>query len=167
MTQIWKVIYVASRFEKKVASFLEKEGYTYYLPLIEKIRVWSDRKKKVLMPLFNGYVFVQPKERERDKILQFPGVVKFLRYNGVDAFVTEKELELIQSIVEKGYDISQYNDDEIFTPGEAVAVTQGPLKGFSGEILRIGNDNFALIVFENFGQSVKVKLPKQIIKKIA
>jgi transcription antitermination factor NusG len=51
--------------------------------------------------------------------------------------------------------------------GEEVAITQGPLKNYKGEILRIGSDNYALISFENFGQSLKVKLPKQILKKIA
>jgi transcriptional antiterminator NusG len=165
--EIWKVIYVASRQEKKVAVQLEKEQIVYYLPLVQRIRIWSDRKKKVDMPLFNGYVFVKPEGKQRDTILQLGGVVKYLRYNGEDATVSESEIALIKSIVEKGYDVSEYNDNETFLPGEEVAVTQGPLKDYKGQILRIGTDNYALISFDNFGQSLKVKLPKQILKKIA
>ena len=64
----WKVIYTASRQEKKVAVLLERFGIAYYLPLVKKLRLWSDRKKWVEMPLFNGYVFVKPEPGIRDKV---------------------------------------------------------------------------------------------------
>jgi transcription termination/antitermination protein NusG len=162
----WKVVYVASRFEKKVAAGLTKENIEHYLPLVEKIRVWSDRKKKVQMPLFNSYVFVKPDLHNRDQVLNIPGVVKYLRYNNQDAIVTDAEINLIKSIIEKGYDISEYSELGEMIAGEAIQITQGPLKDYKGEILRIGNNDFALINFEQFGTSYKVQLPKQILKRI-
>jgi hypothetical protein len=44
---------------KKVAEQLTKMGIECYCPLITQVRQWSDRKKKVVVPLFNSYVFVQ------------------------------------------------------------------------------------------------------------
>lgn len=166
MTTTWKVIYVASRQEKKTAMLLEKVGIRYYLPLVKSMRQWSDRKKVVEVPLFNGYMFVMPNDSRRDEVVQIPGVVKYLRYNNQDATVTEAELKIVKSIVTKGYDISEFDPDMEYSPGETVLIVQGPLKNFRGEIVRIGTTNYALISFENFGQSYKVKIPKEIIKKI-
>lgn len=163
----WKVIYVASRSEKKVAAVLEKDGYEFYLPLIETLRMWSDRKKKVQVPLFNGYIFVRPVGTQRSGILEIPGVVKFLRYNNADAIVTEKEIHLLRTVVEKGYDVSEYSGEDHLEPGEKITITQGPFRNYNGEVLRKGSDNFVIISFEQFGNSYKVKLPKQIIKRIA
>ena len=56
----WKVVYVASRQEKKVSDYLKKQCIEHYLPLYRSLRFWKDRKKWVEMPLFNGYIFVKP-----------------------------------------------------------------------------------------------------------
>lgn len=162
----WKVIYVASRFEKKVAAGLEKVQVRHYLPLVEKIRIWSDRKKKVQVPLFNGYVFVKPTMVQRDMVLLVPGVVKYLRYNNQDAVVKETELTLIQNLLANGYDISENLQNENIQPGERIQITQGPLKDYKGEIIRIENEHYVLINFDQFSGSYKVKLPIQILKRI-
>lgn len=165
MESNWKVIYVSSRQEKKVALLLEKQGIEFYLPLIQTVRMWSDRKKKIEIPLFNGYVFVNPEHQQRDLILGLPGVVKYLRYNGEDAGISLKELQLIQTLISKGYDLDENVENVSFEKGEKVKIVSGPLKDYNGEILRMGMDNYAIIIFENFKQTLKVKLPKQILKK--
>ena len=43
----WYVLYTTSRAEKKVAQRLEEKGLEVFLPMIEELRQWSDRKKKV------------------------------------------------------------------------------------------------------------------------
>ncbi len=160
----WKVIYVASRQEKKVSSYLQKAGVTHYLPLYKSLRFWKDRKKWVEMPLFNGYLFVFPNEIERDIVLQTPGVVKFIRHNQKDAVVPEKQISLIREFVELGYNISEVNKDERFEVGDIAEVLDGPLKGREAEIYKSGDDNFILVSIEALNQSVKVKLPKEILK---
>jgi transcription termination/antitermination protein NusG len=162
----WKVIYVASRFEKKVAEGLEKAQITHYLPLVEKTKVWSDRKKKVQVPLFNSYVFVKPNTIQRDLVLLLPGVVKYLRYNNKDAVVKDAELYLIKNLLEKGYDISENSETLNIQAGERIQITQGPLKDYKGEIIRVENEHFVLINFDQLNGSYKVKLPKQILKRI-
>lgn len=162
----WKVIYVASRQEKKTEELLSKIQVACYLPLVKSLRQWSDRKKWVEVPLFNGYLFVQPKAAQRDLVLQIPSVVKYLQYNGADATLSLKELNTIKSVVEFGYDVSEFDPHQGFEKGDAVTVSQGPLKNFKGQIIRLGADDYALIHFDNFGHVLKIKLPKQILKKI-
>jgi len=160
----WKVIYVASKQEKKVSAYFDKAGVTHYLPLYRSLRFWKDRKKWVEMPLFNGYLFVFPNDVERDIILQIPGVVKFIRHNQKDATIPENQINLIREFVEFGYNISEVDRNERFEVGDIAEVLDGPLKGREAEIFKSGDDSYIIVSIEALNQSVKVKLPKEILK---
>ena len=64
----WYVVYTKSKQEKKVAEGLKKLGIEAYCPLVTVMKQWSDRKKKVEVPLINSYVFVNIDERQRDDV---------------------------------------------------------------------------------------------------
>ena len=165
-TETWKVIYTASRQEKKVAAMLERFGIEHYLPLTKKLRLWSDRKKWVEMPLFNGYVFVRPKQGERDRALEIPGAVKYLKYNGADAQVSEREIKLIESLLENGYHMENLGAVD-FKKGDRVMIEQGVFKGFEAEVLKDSDGQESVIVaFETINQVVKISLKKAFTKKV-
>ena len=130
----WRLVYVASRQEKKVATYLEQRGIEFYLPVVRSLRYWKDRKKWVDMVLFNGYLFVRPTEAQRDQVLWLPGVVKYIRYNNQDAFVPNEQIELIQRLIEKGYQIQQYESEIPLERGDIAEVLDGPFKGQEVEV---------------------------------
>ena len=77
----WYAIYVRSRHEKYVYSELQQKGIESSLPLVTQTRQWSDRKKKVEVPLFRGYVFVNIDiSKDKMNVLQTDGVVKFVTF---------------------------------------------------------------------------------------
>jgi transcription antitermination factor NusG len=159
----WKVIYTASRQEKKVAALLDRFGIVYYLPLVKKLRLWSDRKKWVEMPLFNGYVFVRPESNMRDKVLEIPGVVKYLKYNGADGQVSDNELKLIQQLIETGYNV-EAADRVNLKKGDIVTIQQGPLKGIEAEVMKDADGSeYVLLAFETISQVVRVSLPAGLL----
>ena len=160
----WKVIYCSSRQEKKVKVYLEQRGVIHYLPLVNKLRLWSDRKKWVEMPLFNAYVFVKPTEIQRDLVLQIPGVVKYIRYNGKDAEVPQKDIELIQRLIEKGYQIQQHEMGARLEPGDLAEVLDGPFKGQEVEVHYAENETFVIVSIEGLSSSIKVNLPREVLK---
>ena len=53
----WYVLYTKSRQEKKVAESLQAIGIEAFCPLVTVVKQWSDRKKKVQLPLINSYIF--------------------------------------------------------------------------------------------------------------
>ena len=161
----WYVVYTASRQEKKVAAMLERYQIRHYLLLVKKLRLWSDRKKWVEMPLFNGYIFVQPKPSERDQVLQIPGVVKYLKYNGADAQVSTREIEIIQQLIEKGYHVETESAGSL-RKGDIVTIAQGPLKGIEAEVLKDADGSETVwIAFETISQVVKVVISTAVIQK--
>lgn len=162
----WTVIYVASRQEKVVARRLGQLQIEHYLPLVTRMRIWSDRRKKVEMPLFNGYLFVRPAQSQRDLVLQQPGAVAYVRYNGQAARVGDEEIETIRSLIACGYDLEATGIDATTLPGTQVRITQGPLRGFEGEILQTNGGQQFIIALHSIEQNIRVKLPAEALEAI-
>ncbi|MFY0642993.1 MAG: UpxY family transcription antiterminator [Bacteroidia bacterium] len=160
----WKVIYTASRQEKKLAQRLTDLGIEVYLPIYRKLSQWSDRKKWVDWPLFSGYLFVRPTEMQRDQVLQQHGAIAYLRFSGEDATVTSKEISIIEQLLKSGYTIESMSTPSDFVEGSEAIVMDGPLKGYRVEVLRRNNEDHILVSFETLGQSIKINLPYQILK---
>ena len=161
----WKVIYTASRQEKKLAKRLSDAGIEVYLPVYKKLSQWSDRKKWVEWPLFSGYLFVKPTEMQRDLVLQQAGAIAYLRFSGKDAEVTAKEIDIIEKLLASGYTVESFNTPADFVEGTQAVIMDGPLKGYQVDVLRQNNEDHILVGFESFGQSVKINLPYKILKR--
>ena len=55
----WYVVKTRSRAEVKVAERIDSKGLHVYLPLQRTIRQWSDRKKKVDVPLISNTLLLE------------------------------------------------------------------------------------------------------------
>lgn len=161
----WNVVYTSSRQEKKVAQKLQENNIENYLPLIKVLNQWSDRKKIVEKPLFNGYVFVR-ESKNFEEILKTTGVVAFLKYNKKNAIVRQHEIDTIKSLIQYGYDITAFNKTESIEIGEKVMISDGPLKGQVGELFSKNDSKWFVIHFENFGNSLQIKIPSNLLKAV-
>ena len=158
----WYVMYTASRSEKKVADRLKDRGVEVYLPIIEELRQWSDRKKKVQKALFNGYVFVKTRRNQLWECLQVPGAVKFVHFSGNHATVREEVLDMIKRIVETGVAIETDGSD--IDPGEKVKVIGGPLQHMIGEVIERGNKDYFMIRVPGIYQNILISLPRKFLE---
>ncbi len=161
----WNVVYTSSRQEKKVAQKLDESNFENYLPIIKMLNQWSDRKKIVEKPLFKGYVFVRETKNYED-ILRIPGVVAFLKYNKKNAIVRQHEIDTIKSLIQYGYDITTFNKTEEMEIGEKVMIADGPLKGQVGELYSKNDTRLFVIHFENFGNSLQIKIPSNLLQTV-
>jgi transcriptional antiterminator NusG len=158
----WYVMYTASRSEKKVSDRLKERGVEVYLPIIEELRQWSDRKKKVQKALFNGYVFVKTRRDQLWECLQVPGAVKFVHFSGDHATVREEVLDMIKRIVETGVAIETDGSD--IEPGEKVKVIGGPLQHMIGEVIERGNKDYFMIRIPGIYQNILISLPRKFLE---
>ncbi|MFA6400517.1 MAG: UpxY family transcription antiterminator [Salinivirgaceae bacterium] len=152
----WYAVYTRSRQEKKVAEHLQKYGYTVYLPLIKTIRQWSDRKQKVEIPLISSYVFVNVSERDYYSILNTPGVVKYVTFDGKAAPIPENQILAMKMAVDNNLEIEITN--ETIEPGDMVKVVSGPIKGAEGELIRLVHKRNFLIRLNNIGFSLLLEV---------
>ncbi len=160
----WYVIYTRSRSEKTVNQDLIDKGYLTYLPLVKTMKQWSDRKKKVEIPLIPGYVFVNTDQTHFTKILQQSGVVNFVIFNKAPAKVRNVDIENIKILLNETEHVSVINKQ--FTQGEEVYIADGKFKGFRGIIdYQRGKNNLVVSLLE-LGMSVKVEIPVEHINQL-
>ena len=93
----WFVLYTKPHHEIKVARALEKIGIKSYCPVINKLKQFSDRKKKVTMPLLSSYVLVKIANNDRNKVFGVPGIIRYVYWLGKPAVVRDQEIELMQN----------------------------------------------------------------------
>jgi transcription antitermination factor NusG len=161
----WKAVYIASRQEKKVAERLTTLGIEHYLPMSKKLRIWSDRKKWVDFPMFNGYLFVKPDLQQLDQVLNVAGVVSYLSFGGRHAQIRDREIEIIRSVESSGYHAESVHTPADFKEGEELFITEGPLKSQKVTLLRKNNEHWFLVSIESIGQSLKITLPWDVLTK--
>jgi transcription antitermination factor NusG len=154
----WYVLYTKPKWEKKVAEQLTKNGIECYCPTVIKVRQWSDRKKKVEVPLFNSYVFVQLPEADRNIVFNSPGVVRYLFWLSKPAIVRSEEIEVIKKWLNTGFDadisIAKYK------VGDVVEVESGPFLSQKAIVQEVNNTNY-ILVLESLGCVLKMKINKE------
>jgi len=96
----WLVLYTNPRAEMKVAERLEKIGVEAYCPARMEIRQRSDRKKKICVPLLPSMVLVNIDEREKNKVFDVQGVVRYLYWLGQPAKVSADEVLTLKEVTE-------------------------------------------------------------------
>jgi transcriptional antiterminator RfaH len=151
----WYVLYTKPRNEKKVDERLQQKGFEAYCPLIITVKQWSDRKKKVELPMFPSYTFVKVEEYQREQITADPGVLNFVFWQGKPAIVRTVEIEAIKKIADEGQSIQIENNQ--LNLGENLVIPNGPFKGLAGKVDAI-DEKIISIVLQPLGCVIKFKL---------
>src|SRR5690606_1686940 len=160
----WYVMYTAPRSEKKVEQRLKEKGLEVYLPIVEEIRQWSDRKKKVQRPLFNGYLFVHTTKDKLWESLQVSGAVKFVNFAGEHATVRDSEIETLKRVIATGLAVEV--ETTAIEEGQQVRILGGPLEGFQGECVQKGNKDYFIIRIPSINQSMLVNVPQKFLEVV-
>jgi transcriptional antiterminator RfaH len=158
----WYAISVRSRHEKRTEKDLAGKGVEVFLPLIEEIHVWSDRKKKVIEPLFRGYVFVRSDLRNRVDILQTVGVVNFVSNNGRPSPVPDQQIDWVKKVAMHPMSIRRESYIDV---GERVRIARGPFAGLEGIIMRQKGNTRVLIAVEAILQAVSIEVEDNMLER--
>ena len=149
----WNVIYTKPRAEKKVEERLNNFGITAYCPVKEDVKQWSDRKKKILVPVLPSMVLVNIDKNQRNKVFDIPGVVRYMFWLGKHAVVKEEEVDSLKILLTQNNIVSQ--DTIALKVGEKIDVPG--FENQSGIIKKISN-NQIWVVLKNLGYVIKLKV---------
>lgn len=150
----WYVVYTKPKWEKKVAEKLNQIGIECYCPLIVQMKQWSDRKKKVEVPLFNSYVFVQLPEMDRNTVFKVPGVVRYLFWLGKPAIVRDEEIKVIKTNL-NAPNVSDISVTSIQV-GDRIKLDSGAFSNQDAIVQEISKTHYILIL-ESLGCVLKIK----------
>lgn len=157
----WFALKTRSRHEKKVELQLKQKEIECFLPMYESIRYWSDRKKKIELPLFSCYLFVRITLKEKMNALQTDGAVHFIAFNDIPAPIPDEQINSLKKVIDNKLPIAHVNDWKI---GQKVEVKSGPLKGIRGIIQKIKNKSQLVIVIDALAQAVGVEIDEKEVK---
>jgi transcription antitermination factor NusG len=151
----WYAVQTCSNHEKSVEAQFRERTINAYLPLYESIRQWKDRRVRLELPLFPGYIFVQLALADRLRVLQVPSVVRLVGFGGRPSIVPACEIEALQRGL--GFRM-RFQPHPYLRVGHRVRVRVGPLKGLEGILRRQKNQTRLVISLDLIMRSVAVEI---------
>jgi transcription antitermination factor NusG len=151
----WYAAYTRANHEKGVIQQLEDRSMEGFLPLYESVRRWKDRRVRLQLPLFPGYVFVRLALRDRLRVLEIPSVVRLVGFDGQPTPLPVEDIATIRTCLSQRHPIHPHR---FVRRGQRVRVLSGPLKGLTGIVLRQKNRTRFVISLELLMRSVAVEI---------
>jgi len=151
----WYAAHTCANHEKCVAGQLSARSVEHFLPLYESVRRWKDRRVRLQLPLFPGYLFVRLALPDRLRVLQIPGVATLVSFNGTPAPLPEREIETLKAGLQRGV---QALPHPYLTVGRHVRITDGPLEGLEGVLVRKKNALRFVVSLELIQRSIQLDI---------
>src|SRR5437016_582771 len=165
----WFAVYTCANNEKRVAEQFANRSVEHFLPQYESVRKWKDRKVRLQLPLFPGYLFVHMAPPERLRVLQVSGVVRLVGFNGSPTPMPEEDLERIREFLGQGWHAESHPYLQVGRRARVVRgplaqraqraqrVVRGPLAGMEGIVLRRKNRSRLVISFDLIQRSMAIE----------
>jgi transcription antitermination factor NusG len=154
----WYAVQTRARNEKVISERLQEQGLTTFLPLVTEIRRWSDRKKKVELPLFSCYVFVKlvpSNNEERMRVYRTNGVFRIVSMRGEAIPIPEEQIDALRTVVTQQVPWSPHPFLKI---GQRVRIRGGSLEGVEGVLLSQNEGRTLIISVDAIQRSLAVRV---------
>lgn len=157
----WFALQVKARHEQTIATLLEGKSYKPFLPTYRSTRSWSDRVKRVELPLFPGYLFCQFNPQNRLPILVTPGVLRVVGIGNCPMAVDDAEIAAIQAVIKSGLATQPW---PFLHVGDRVEIKSGPLMGLEGILIAFKGQRRLVVSVSILQRSVAVELDGVTVK---
>jgi transcription antitermination factor NusG len=138
-----------------VARQLQLRAIESFLPLYERVSHWKDRRVKLQLPLFTGYVFVRMVLEEKLRVLQIPGLVRLVEFNGHPVPLADDEIERMKEGFLAGL---RAEPCPYLRVGRHVRIRSGALRGLEGILLKKKNAYRLVLSITSIQRSIGVEV---------
>ena len=157
----WYVLVVRPRSEKAVAQALANRGVEPYLPVYRGRYRSAGRFQDVDLPLFPQYVFCRIGAWPRAHVLSTPGVYRFVEFGNKPAPVNDSELGSVRRAAASGAHLRPW---PFLKAGDAVEITEGPLRGLAGRLLTAKGDCRLILDISLLQRSVALTIDRVCVR---
>jgi transcription antitermination factor NusG len=151
----WFVLRTRSHHENAVQNDLQHKRINSYLPKRTVTRRSNDRKSTLQVPLFPGYIFVQPRLDQFENIRYIRGSCGLVLAGMKPAAMPEKDLEAVRILVRSGATLAV---NPRLIPGQRVEVIAGPFMGVQGVLIRVKCEQRLVLNAHLLNSSVSVEV---------
>jgi transcription antitermination factor NusG len=157
----WFVIYTRPNHEKVLAQEISQlQSCESYLPVKKIMRKWSDRVKKIEVPLFSNYVFVKSTNESRTLLFNMPGIIRFVSFEGKPVTISDNEIARIKLIESNSASIE---NESYHCAGKEVTISRGIFAGITGTVIKKINESRFVIRVPLLMQAVSVHISDEDI----
>jgi transcription antitermination factor NusG len=156
-TPNWYAVQTRARHEKLVAYRFQESGIETFLPLVQEVHRWSDRKKIVQLPLFSCYVFakIYATNVDRLRLLRVDGVLSLVGKRGEGTPIPDEQIQSVKVLM--GQRLS-WTNHPFLNIGQRVRIRSGALDGMEGILVGRNGDRTLVVSIEAIQRSLAVRL---------
>jgi transcription antitermination factor NusG len=153
----WYALQTRCRHEKIVAHRLQERGVAAFLPTVTEVHCWSDRRKKVELPLFACYVFARlmPTNEDRTRARRIDGVFSLVGTPGVGTPIPDEQIEAVRTIVQKRL---SWTSHPFLKIGQRVRIRSGALEGVEGILVARSGECTLVVSIDAIQRSLSVRI---------
>lgn len=159
----WHVIYVRQKYERAISSRLDELGVENLLPLAKTVRLYKSQKRKVVVPMFPGYVFLKVRPGTRHHVTNLNGVYSFVKIGREFQYVKDWEIENIRILTSNMDNCRDFRSEEYIGRGSFVQVKNGPLSGMRGFVTGT-NGGRILVCIESIRTAISISVPQSQVE---
>lgn len=156
--RVWYVIFSKPQQEQRALRNLTEQGFSCYLPLLQRELVRKGKLTLSTEPLFKRYLFVQFDAHHSPwhVIRNTPGVTALLRFGDRLATVPAAMIDHLQQL--------PASTPELYAPGTLLQVTDGPFKNLQVLYQMADGEQRALVLIELLNKTHRVALDWQVLQ---
>jgi transcription antitermination factor NusG len=162
----WFAVQTRYRSEQRVFADLMQKGVEAYLPLLEEVHRWKDRRKRVQVPAFSGYLFVSLAGgvEPRVRVLETEHVLRILGTARGPVEVDRGEIETLQAALRQDAGFVRH---PFLVVGERVRVCRGPLQGITGLLEHFKNGARLVLSVATVSQSISTEVSMHDVEPVS
>ena len=157
----WFAVTVKPQHERAVQEAFQQKGFESFSPSYCAAHRWSDRVKRIQLPLFPGYVFCRFERTARASVMRTVGVRSIVSFGAEPVSVPEEEIQRIRLMVSSKAALEPWPFLKI---GQRIRVHYGPLAGLEGILAEAQNGCRVVVGIDLLQRSVAVQLNRDQIR---
>jgi transcription antitermination factor NusG len=153
----WYALHTRARHEKAIEQRLRDQGMETFVPTTTELHRWSDRKKKVEVPLFSCYVFVRCalNAEDRRRVYQVESVHGFVGTRGSSLPIPDEQIDSIQRVLTQ---TAPWRSYPFLKAGQRVRIRGGAMDGVEGVFLSENGDHSLIVSVDAIQRSIAVRI---------
>jgi transcription antitermination factor NusG len=157
----WYVAHTRPRREKKLVEYCQQQAMAVTLPCYGSVHKYRGKTVVFQKPLFPGYVFLQLRNEQRDKVRRNEHVANLLEVFEQETF--EQQLRDILTALESKVGVRLAPS---IGEGMRVRIKFGPLQGIEGWVESRSGMSTVLLRLDFISQAAAVQLPADDLELI-
>ncbi|WP_321332333.1 UpxY family transcription antiterminator [uncultured Bacteroides sp.] len=166
----WFAARTRANQEISLRESLKKLNVAFFLPTQFVTRIYSDRRKRVEVPVISNLIFVKCTKADAFALVKnYSLKLSYMKdiITGSLLVIPDQQMEhFMLAMNSSSAEASMCEGDTCLSKGDKVRVIKGDLTGFEGELVRISGKTYVILRIPQI-LTISIKIPRNHLQKLA